>query len=62
VPEIKEVTYSLIRQYGVAFITGNVIMSAAVASFSFIVVYSIAKLVEILKKRRESLPPADNPT
>ncbi|MFH1210394.1 MAG: hypothetical protein V1645_00610, partial [archaeon] len=58
VPEIKEVTYSLIKQYGLAFITGNVIMSAAVAAFSFIVVYSIAKLVEIIKKRKEITQPS----
>ncbi|MFH1210502.1 MAG: DUF2062 domain-containing protein [archaeon] len=62
VPEIKEVTYSLIKQYGVAFIAGNLILSAAIAILSFMVVYSIAKLVEILKKRRENSPPADNPT
>ncbi|MFH1332529.1 MAG: DUF2062 domain-containing protein [archaeon] len=54
---VSDVTFQLIKQYGVSFILGNLIFSGFVAVLAFLATYGITKTIEIIKKR--SLPPND---
>lgn len=54
IPEVKNISLSLIWDYGLAFGVGNLMLATGGAALSFLIVYSIAKSIEIIKKRRST--------
>jgi len=54
IESVSDVSIELIKQYGIAFITGNLIFSGSIATLAFLATYSITKTIEMIKKKRES--------
>ena len=50
----ENITFSMVKDYGLAFAVGNLTLSVGGAALSFLLVYSIAKSIEIIKKRRSN--------
>lgn len=59
VPDIENISLNLIKEYGITFALGNVLLSAISSAAAFIVIYGVASLIKVIKKKNEISPPND---
>jgi len=57
---ISEISFEVIKRYVAIFAIGNIILATSAAAAAFFAAYSMAKLVEIIKKRKQKISPPND--
>ncbi len=49
---ISNIGFGIIKQYGIAFVVGNLVLATMMAIPAFIAAYSCVKIIEVIKKKK----------